>query len=84
MLRIFQNCALWRLCPAGHKRHTVAVRALEACPHARERVTPHMLALSTYLGHASVSGTFWYLQSTPQLMQDVAGAGEAWMAGDHR
>ncbi len=65
-------------------RHTVAVRALEACPHSRERVTPHMLALSTYLGHASVSGTFWYLQSTPQLMQDVASAGETWMTGDHQ
>lgn len=76
--------------PGAHRlrlhdlRHTVAVRALEACPYGREHVTPHMLALSTYLGHASVSATFWYLQSTPQLMQDVAGAGEAWMAGDHR
>jgi integrase/recombinase XerD len=63
-------------------RHTVAVRALEACPHAREQVTPHMLALSTYLGHSSVRGTYWYLQSSPRLMQDIAGAGEAWMAGD--
>lgn len=76
--------------PGAHRlrlhdlRHTVAVRALETCPHARERVTPHMLALSTYLGHASVRGTFWYLHSTPQLMQDVASAGEAWMAGDDR
>ena len=51
-------------------------------PHAREQVTPHMLALSTSLGHSSVRGTYWYLQSSPRLMQDIAGAGEAWMAGD--
>jgi integrase len=62
-------------------RHTAAVRALEACPHARDQVTPHMLALSTYLGHASVRGTYWYLQSSSRLMQDVAGAAEAWLAG---
>lgn len=62
-------------------RHTLAVRALEACPHARDQVTPHMLALSTYLGHGSVRGTYWYLQSSPRLMHDVADAGEAWLTG---
>ena len=62
-------------------RHTAAVRALEACPHKRDQVTPHMLALSTYLGHASVRGTYWYLQSSPQLMQDIAGVARAWLAG---
>ena len=74
--------------PPGHRprlhdlRHTAAVRALEACPHARDQVTPHMLALSTYLGHASVRGTYWYLQSTHRLMSDVSGAAETWLAGD--
>jgi integrase/recombinase XerD len=63
-------------------RHTVAVRALEACPHVRDDVTAHMLALSTYLGHCSARGTYWYLQSSPQLMQDVAGAAQDWLAGD--
>ncbi len=63
-------------------RHTVAVRMLINCPHGRDQVTPHMLALSTYLGHASLRGTYWYLQATPQLMQDITDAGEAWMAGD--
>lgn len=62
-------------------RHTVAVRALEACPKDRDQVTPHMLALSTYLGHSSLSGTYWYLQSTPQLLRDIADAGEAWIKG---
>jgi integrase len=63
-------------------RHTAAVRALEACPHARDQVTAHMWALSTYLGHCSVRGTYWYLQSSPRLMHDVAGAAQAWLAGD--
>lgn len=63
-------------------RHTVAVRMLTNCPHVRDQVTPHMLALSTYLGHASLRGTYWYLQATPQLMQDITNAGEAWMAGE--
>jgi integrase len=62
-------------------RHSAAVRMLAACPHERERVTSHMLALSTYLGHGSLRGTFWYLHSTPDLMRDIASAGEAWMTG---
>ena len=63
-------------------RHTVAVRALEACPKDRDQVTPHMLALSTYLGHSSLRGTYWYLESTPQLLRDIAEAGEAWIKGE--
>lgn len=63
-------------------RHTAAVRALEACPNARDQVTAHMLALSTYLGHASLQGTYWYLHSSPQLMHDVANAAQAWMTAE--
>jgi len=62
-------------------RHTAAVRALEACPNLRGEVTSHMLALCTYLGHSSIQGTYWYLHSTPQLMNDVAAAGSTWMRG---
>jgi hypothetical protein len=36
-----------------------------------------MLALSTYLGHASIKCTYWYLQVTPHLMQDISAACEA-------
>jgi hypothetical protein len=35
-----------------------------------------MLALTTYLGHAHVSSTYWYLESSPQLMGDIAQACE--------
>jgi len=35
-----------------------------------------MLALGTYLGHARVASTYWYLQATPRLLADVAEASE--------
>lgn len=44
-------------------------------------MTPHILALCTYLGHSSPSGTYWYLQTTPQLLRDIADAGQGWMNG---
>ena len=39
-------------------RHRFAVKALETCPQARNRITRHMLALSTYLGHARLESTY--------------------------
>lgn len=62
-------------------RHTFAVRALESCPEGRDNVGRHMLALSTYLGHSQVSATFWYLEATPHLMQDIADACETYLNG---
>jgi len=53
-------------------RHTFAVRALEVCPEGRDRITKHMLALSTYLGHSKVCHTYWYLETTPDLMRDIS------------
>jgi len=53
-------------------RHTFAVRSLEGCP--RDEVASHLLALSTYLGHAKVNDTYWYLQVTPRLMTNIADA----------
>src|SRR5207302_6997804 len=52
-------------------RHTFASRALENSPHEQSRITKHMLALSTYLGHAHISDTYWYLQSTTHIMTDI-------------
>jgi integrase/recombinase XerD len=63
-------------------RHTVAVRMLQGCPNVRDEVTLHMLALSTYLGHSSLQGTYWYLHSAPELMQDIANTSHTWMTGD--
>lgn len=61
-------------------RHTFAVRSLEACGGDRRAISRHMLALSTYMGHADPSHTWWYLQATPALMRHIAEAGEALMA----
>jgi hypothetical protein len=42
-----------------------------------------MLALATYLGHVSIDSTYWYLESTPELLVDIAAAGEAYLGGGH-
>lgn len=62
-------------------RHTFAVRSLEQCHHDRTSVARHIVALSTYLGHAHVTDTYWYLQATPVLMGQIAEAGEALLMG---
>jgi integrase/recombinase XerD len=53
-------------------RHTFATRALCRCQISRDHIDQHILALTTYLGHSHVGSTYWYLESTPQLMQDIA------------
>jgi integrase/recombinase XerD len=62
-------------------RHTFALRALQATPAGRQRIGQHMLALSTYLGHVSIDSTYWYLESTPELLADIAAAGETYLGG---
>lgn len=62
-------------------RHTFAVRALETCPDGRDRITKHMLALSTYLGHSKVADTYWYLEATPDLMRQIADACQQFFTG---
>lgn len=57
-------------------RHTFAVRSLEQCTGGPAEIKRHMVALSTYLGHAHVSDTYWYLQATPTLMSGIAEAAE--------
>lgn len=59
--------------PRPHSfRHSFAVRALLTCPDARDAITKHMVALSTYLGHSKVAHTYWYLEAVPDLMRDIA------------
>jgi integrase len=64
-------------CRIHDLRVTFAVRSLEQCTGDRKAVARHMAALSTYLGHAHVSDTYWYLQATTKLLGDVAVAAEA-------
>ena len=41
---------------------------------SRDDVARHFVALSTYLGHADIRHTYWYLEATPDLMADIAAA----------
>lgn len=49
-------------------RHRFAVETLLRWYRSGEEVRRRMPVLSTYLGHANVSGTYWYLTNTPELM----------------
>ena len=62
-------------------RHTFAVRALETCPDDRDRITQHMVALSTYLGHSDIKHTYWYLEATPELMRNIAESTQRYFVG---
>lgn len=62
-------------------RHTFAVRALESSPTGRQRIGRHMVALATYLGHVNINATYWYLETTPELLLDIAAAGESFLHG---
>jgi integrase/recombinase XerD len=74
-----------RACPTlMDLRHTFAVRGLATCPDRRDQVGRHMLALTTYMGHAKIASTYWYLESTPELLIDIAQRCEAFIAGGGR
>jgi len=69
--------------PTPHSlRHAFAVRALQTCPDGRDRITQHMLMLSTYLGHSKAALTYWYLEAVPDLMRSIAEHCEAYMRRD--
>ncbi|MBT6275815.1 MAG: tyrosine-type recombinase/integrase [Chromatiales bacterium] len=81
VLQTFQSlCAAAGISGAGGRRkprlhdlrHSFAVHALVRCQAERDGVNQHMLALSTYLGHTSVSSTYWYLEQTPELLRGIA------------
>lgn len=68
--------------PTPHSlRHAFAVRALQNCPDGRDRITQHMLMLSTYLGHSKAEFTYWYLEAVPDLMRSIAERCEAYVTG---
>ena len=49
-------------------RHRFAIETLLRWYRSGEQVSRRMPVLSTYLGHVNVSGTYWYLGSTPELI----------------
>ena len=58
-------------------RHTFVVRRVLLWHAQGVDVDQAMLALSTYVGHAKVTDTYWYLTGVPELMALVAGQFES-------
>ncbi len=53
-------------------RHTFAIRTLIGSYRNGGDVEKNLPALSTYLGHACVRDTYWYLSACPELMQEAS------------
>jgi len=49
-------------------RHTFAVRCLIRWYEQGAEIDRKIASLSTYLGHAEVSSTYWYLSAVPELL----------------
>jgi len=60
--------------PRAHDlRHSFAVHTLIRWMREDVIVDEHIGVLSTYLGHVSPAGTYWYLTAVPELMELAAG-----------
>jgi integrase len=53
-------------------RHGFAIRTLLSWYQAGFDVEQHMPKLSTYLGHAHVTDTYWYISAAPELLRLAA------------
>lgn len=65
-------------------RHTFAVRRMMLWHANGTDIDQMMLALSTYMGHAEIFYTYWYLTAVPELMALAGGKFERFadLAGD--
>jgi integrase len=63
-------------------RHTFAVRCLLRWQRDGVEIDQKVLSLSTYLGHAKVSDTYWYLSAVPELLDLVSARFEAFVDHD--
>ncbi len=61
-------------------RHTFVVRRIVQWQSQGVDLDQAMLSLSTYVGHAMVTNTYWYLSAVPELMALAAGRFESFMA----
>jgi integrase len=58
-------------------RHTFVVRRIVQWQAQDVDIDQAMLSLSTYVGHAMVTNTYWYLSAVPELMALAAGKFES-------
>lgn len=63
-------------------RHTFMCRTLQRWYESGIDIDRNILALSTYIGHAKVTDTYWYVTATPELMALAAQRFERFAAGD--
>jgi len=61
-------------------RHTFVVRRIVQWQAQGVDFDQAMLSLSTYVGHAMVTNTYWYLSAVPELMALAAGRFESFMS----
>jgi len=61
-------------------RHTFVVRRILCWQEEGVDIDQQMLALSTYVGHANVTNTYWYLSAVPALLARAAAQFEPLMA----
>ncbi len=54
--------------PRLHERHTFSVRTLIRWYRDGVDIERHLPRLSTWLGHSSIAGSYWYLTAVPELM----------------
>lgn len=60
-------------------RHTFVVRRILLWMAQGVDIDQAMLSLSTYVGHAHVTNTYWYLSAVPELLALAAGRFESYM-----
>ncbi|WP_244607800.1 hypothetical protein [Bradyrhizobium vignae] len=58
-------------------RHRFAIRTLLDWYREGKDVEQQLPALSTYLGHACVRDSYWYLSACPELMEEPAAQASA-------
>ncbi len=63
-------------------RHSFVCRRVALWHETGADINNAMLALSTYVGHAKVSDTYWYLTAVPELMAVAAKRFELFAAAD--
>ena len=56
-------------------------QALTNGPVDHTGIAPHMVALTTSLGHSDVRNSYWYLEATPALLARIAEDCEAFVHG---
>jgi len=63
-------------------RHSFTVRRIQMWREAGVAMDQAMFWLCTYLGHAKISDTYWYLTGTPELMSVIGAKFEGFAMGE--